>query len=583
MVLPRAALTLLAASLIAAALPLRAQQQTVGLFVDDPRAEDGYTLMSPRESTTTYLIDNSGLPVRTWVTAHQPGSMGYLADDGSLVRSGRLVDVPSNFFNASGRGGLIQRFDWDGSLLWEFTYSSQEHLAHHDIELLPNGNVLMIAWEYRTHNETLQAGRRPELLLLHLRPDHIIEVQPTGSSGGVIVWEWHVWDHLIQDYNPALNNFGVVDEHPELVDINYVVGLGVADWTHFNGIGYNAELDQIVVSARRFSEFWVIDHSTTTAEAASHSGGNSGKGGDLLYRWGNPAAYGRGTTADEMLNGQHDAQWIGPGLPGAGNFLVFDNRKDQPVQASQVKEIAPPVDEHGSYAIDPGQPFGPSEYVWVYPDVPDPNFFSPNVSGAQRQPGGTTLICEGKSGHLFEVTGDEEVVWDYVNPVDDFAILNQGDPTDNNLVFKVRRYPSDFPGFAGRELIPGDPIENFTVPVPVPSPSLVAVGISTEGDLLEIDWDADTCQSFDYNLIYGRIGDLPGYELTGAECGIGVSGSYLWPDPPSDSIYFLIVGTDPTGVYESRWGLASDSTERHSTQASFTCDTTTKVVSSQCP
>jgi hypothetical protein len=162
MVPPRAALTLLAASLIAAALPLRAQQQTVGLFVDDPRAEDGYTLMSPRESTTTYLIDNSGLPVRTWVTAHQPGSMGYLADDGSLVRSGRLVDVPSNFFNASGRGGLIQRFDWDGSLLWEFTYSSQEHLAHHDIELLPNGNVLMIAWEYRTHNETLQAGRRPE-------------------------------------------------------------------------------------------------------------------------------------------------------------------------------------------------------------------------------------------------------------------------------------------------------------------------------------------------------------------------------------------------------------------------------------
>ena len=74
------------------------------------------------------------------------------------------------------------------------------------------------------------------------------------------------------------------------------------------------------MSVCAFSEFWIIDHGTTTAQAAGHTGGRRGRGGDLLYRWGNPRAYRAGTKADRKLFAQHNAHWIPKGLPGAGIF-----------------------------------------------------------------------------------------------------------------------------------------------------------------------------------------------------------------------------------------------------------------------
>src|SRR5262249_45333410 len=149
----------------------------------------------------------------------------------------------------------------------------------------------------------------------------IFEVRPTRPSGGEIVWEWHAWDHLVQDFDRNRKNYGYVAAHPELVDINF--NTQTPDWLHFNAIDYNPALDQIVVSSRILSEIWVIDHSTTVKEAADHSGGRSGKGGDLLYRWGNPQVYRAGSPADQRLFNQHGVHWIAPGLPGAGHLLVF--------------------------------------------------------------------------------------------------------------------------------------------------------------------------------------------------------------------------------------------------------------------
>ena len=46
----------------------------------------------------------------------------------------------------------------------------------------------------------------------------------------------------------------------------------------------------------------------------------------------------------------------------------------------------------------------------------DDFFFSPFISNAQRLPNGNTLICEGSSSRIIEVTPKLEIVWEYVNP-----------------------------------------------------------------------------------------------------------------------------------------------------------------------
>ena len=245
---------------------------------------------------------------------------------------------------------------------------------------------------------------------------------------------------------------------------------------HANGIDYNEQLDQIVLSVRHFNELWVIDHSTTTEEAAGHSGGNSGKGGDLLYRWGNPRAYRAGDTGDQTLWSQHDAQWIEPGLPRAGNLLVFNNGNGRPGgNYSTVDEITPPVDGFGNYSLVPGQAYGPADLTWTVFVL-----YSSFISGAQRLPNGNTLIDSGAQGTFFEITPDGENVWRYVNPINAAGALWQGATRSGNAVFRATRYAPDYPGLQGKDLTPGDVIELVKEPLG-----------DIDGDLLLNDADPD--------------------------------------------------------------------------------------------
>jgi len=241
--------------------------------------------------------------------------------------------------------------------VWDFVVGTRQRMPHHDVAPLPGGNVLSIVWERKTTEEAIRAGRRVELVADEgLWPDVILEIAPRPPSAGEIVWEWHVWDHLVQDHDPLAIQLrqrrlsprarrhqrrpAPAEPHRTRRWSASVPSATCpaarpppdprADFLHTNSIAYNPSLDQIALSVSRLNELWVIDYGTTSAEAAGHSGGRAGRGGDLLYRWGNPRAYGRGSAKDQQLHGQHDVRWIPADCPGAGNLMAFDNGTDRP-------------------------------------------------------------------------------------------------------------------------------------------------------------------------------------------------------------------------------------------------------------
>jgi hypothetical protein len=517
----------------------------LGVSINEPKAFKGYTLLAPMNSTTTYLIDMEGRVVKTWQSEFTPGLSAHLLENGHLLRAGNLG--PKGLHPGAGAGGRIQLFDWDGNLVWDYTHCTKTQQQHHDIHPLPNGNVLLIVWDKKTTEEAIAAGRRPDTITDGLLADAILEVKPTGKTTGEVVWEWHAWDHLVQDHDKTKANYGNVAARPELIDINFgsrmlanlmtqkdelnklrdlgYVGSGspapgkepnqsaplgtpTADWLHTNSVAYNAELDQIMLSVHAFSEIWIIDHSTTTEQAAGHTGGRYGKGGDLLYRWGNPRAYRSGTNADQKLFYQHDAHWIPKGLPGGGHLLVFNNgglRLDG--SYSSVDELMLPIEANGQYTRKRGLPFGPDKPIWSYTAEKKTDFFALFISGAQRLPNGNTLICSGPDGVVFEVTEDKQTVWKFAHPIrgpvadvafgeppnllvppavrDGLTIGrplaelakrsgqmtlpiaqitsppttgSNGGPTPGAL-FRCYRYGPNYPGLSGRELKPGKKLE----------------------------------------------------------------------------------------------------------------------------
>ncbi|MEX2565600.1 MAG: aryl-sulfate sulfotransferase [Cyclobacteriaceae bacterium] len=473
-----------------------------GLTIKSDGLTEGYVMFAVPNSASVYLINRKGEVVHEWKGNY--GVLGaYLRDDGSLVQNAHDPDFP--VFAGGGETGRLQKITWDNKIIWDFEYANEEFHAHHDFVVMPNGNVLAIAWEAKTAGEVLAAGRKPELIpKAGLWPDKIVEIEPQGGRGGKVVWEWHIWDHLIQDYDPKKANYGNSSEHPELLDLNIGDSLPPlisqdsldilkaqgrawrnespenrgSDVYHLNSIKYNAELDQIAFSSPILSEIFIIDHSTTSKEAAGHTGGRWGKGGDFLYRWGNPQNYQRGDSTNRKLFFQHDIRWIEKGKPGAGNLTVFNNdipNKDS-MNYSAIHEIHPPTDQDGNYLLEKGKSFGPEEPGWTYIAPDSVSFYSSFISSAHRMNNGNTFINEGAKGRFFEVTKEGKIVWEYLNPYRGEIRRPNGDPIPvmpmTYFGFRSTFIPADHPAFVNRKLEPIDPQPKvFILPSPPQGPN----------------------------------------------------------------------------------------------------------------
>lgn len=369
--------------------------------IDDDQAggdgvQEGYVLVNDPGNNRVYLLEKDSLTaVYEWELPFRLGNDAKLMNDGVLMASLREPDPEFSF---GGHGGRIHFIQPDGSSSWQIGLANSQFISHHDVIRLPNGNVMTMLWERVLPDAARELGYRGVQDTIFT--ESIVEIDPNTDQ---VVWKWDSRDHLIQEDDPEGNNFGDVSQNPQLIDMAYrdseVTTIpDNGDFMHANALEYDAVNDVVLISVNYYSEIWFIDHSTTAAEVSGSEGGRYGRGGDLIYRMGNPSAYGN-EQGQRLFYSNHNPRFV----KDTDHLLVFMNGNNT-AGPSVVYELDLP----DQYAL---MPEGDNEplVVWQYAD---PGIYSDRVSGAERLPNGNTLIAVGTFGFL-EVNNDGELLWDY--------------------------------------------------------------------------------------------------------------------------------------------------------------------------
>ena len=272
------------------------------------------------------------------------------------------------------------------------------------MELDWDGNVV---WQYednRLHHDFSRAANGNTMVLGW---DPVPEAMTASVQGGVAGTELNgrIYADFIHEITPAGEVVWEWHAH-EALDVAEDILCPLEErheWTHANTCTALPN-GNVLTSFRHLNTIAIVDRVTGT------------------FEW---------KLRDIRLGHQHD-----PSLLANGNILVFANG----------------YHDHGAHPsskvieIDPRT----NAFVWEYRSEPAWAFFSHFISSAQRLPNGNTLICEGSTGRIFEVTMGQEIVWEFVNPL--FATHPRHGWV--NCCFRARRYAPDFPGLAGRDLTP---------------------------------------------------------------------------------------------------------------------------------
>ncbi|NNJ24309.1 aryl-sulfate sulfotransferase [Alienimonas chondri] len=387
------------------------------------------------------LLDTEGKVVHRWDTdLNGGGHTSYLLNAGGLLRTG-IRDRRYVAGQPVAATDTLQITDKTGKAVWELSaedldFNGNKITFHHDLSPLPDGNILVLIYEEISPEAAAAAGWTAGEGKT-VWSDGVLEIKPDLEKNSYeIVWYWRFVDHMIQDRDAGAANYGTVADHPRKIDGHFPSSYAPMNAVrqHLNAIDYHPGLDQIVVSSFIYNEIWVIDHGTTVEQAAGSTGGRRGRGGDLLFRYGNPATYERGSENDRLFQHQHDANWVDAGLPGAGNILVFNNNtglggvtgvsggaaeaaaaQEQLKGNSNVQEISPAVDE-GRYVVGEAGTFEAKRiWFWEHED-----FFAPFQGGARRLPNGNTLLTDTVGRRVWEVAPDGGVVVRYKGPAPAF-------------------------------------------------------------------------------------------------------------------------------------------------------------------
>uniref|UniRef100_A0A7S1EZK5 Uncharacterized protein n=1 Tax=Noctiluca scintillans TaxID=2966 RepID=A0A7S1EZK5_NOCSC len=447
---------------------------TVGVVACQEGVCEGYTLFS--QARTTYLLDKEGCLMHTWI-AKRDIFVSYLRSTGNLIRDGNELELTPQF-QAGGAAGYVEEVTWENELVWSWCAQPRfRYLTHHDLELLPNGNVLVLVWEKKSKAQALAAGRHPELvpddevwnnLVIELRPDPARHAADEAAR-------WSQWDHLVQDFDDSKSNY--VDDvaaHPDKYDINFcppggknacrngglspgqheASGLAVfggtgktgeRDWLHANGVAYTEKAGRgfVLLSYNVPSEVVIM-------EWPPNDGG-------ILHRFGNPLVPRRGDRFDRSLFVQHSPKFVHDDDEQKLRVLLFNN-------GCAPSRMWSTIDE---YVLDLGR--GDVELAWSFgpPCGHHGSFYCHHSSGVRRCPDGkNNLVTMGPQGIIFEVTPEGKEVWRFISPIErrsssPVGVVPQGSQRTTGkfgLFFATRYAPSHCPQFA--ELCPGPRIES---------------------------------------------------------------------------------------------------------------------------
>jgi len=446
------------------------QINTIGTIVYNTEATDGgFNLIYPHNQPDAFLLDMCGNVVHKWENPDslRPANVIYILENSDVMITYRPASFEADAIWAGGGGATIERRTWDNEPIWSFTRNDAEYRLHHDIQPMANGNVLVTAWEQRDSLECIESGRDPESLTsAGMWSEVVWVIAPTSDGNAEVIWEWAVWDHLIQDFDSTKSNYGVIADNIDKIDINFGSGLNqAADWLHINAIDFDEYSQHIMLSVPTFNEIWLVDYNNTTP-------------GELKWRWGNPMAYDRGDSSDTKLGFQHHTHWLDMSLstnnPDYGKIGLFNNRvQGDSSEYSTINTLLLIYDEYeNEYIVDNSTgTYLPTDFDWTF-ESPNPStIYSNIVSSFQRLENGNSLICSGKSGDSREYTQDGELVWHYKTP-----LLNQlgtANPQSQgtvlspfqNLTFRASRYPADYPAFEGIDFVADFPIELNPTPL----------------------------------------------------------------------------------------------------------------------
>lgn len=301
---------------------------------------------------------------------------------------GELLPSGSLLYLAHIDNGPLCEFEGSGGKLLEVDWNGdlmwrhEDPYLHHAFCRMPTGNTIVLRWV-----EIPSAiARRVKGGVPGTEKNGVMfgdSLQEINLEGQV-VWEWLSYEHL----------------DPQMYSICPLCSR--EQWTQANSCATLSNGD-ILVSFRRINTVCVISRAT----------------GRVEWRWG-PDEISHQNSVTPLAN---------------GNILLFDNgihANGDHYPFSRVLEVN----------------MANKKMMWEYRDKANANvnFYSGFMSSCQRLPNGNTLICEAKTGRIFEVRHEGEIVWEFVNPSFGY------DPMygNNNVVSRAIRYRADYEGLKGQ-------------------------------------------------------------------------------------------------------------------------------------